>query len=181
MKEVFKDVKGFEGLYKVSNKGEVKSVKRVVNHGNFDTERKIKERIIKPWDDGRGYNCVSLSKDGKVYNKRVHRLVLEAFVENEFDKPTVNHINENRKDNRLENLEWATYEENNNHGGHNARVSKTLSKAVVQLNENGEKIAEFSSTKEAGIATGINPVNIQSCLVHTNRILAGGYKWRYKD
>lgn len=181
MKEVFKDIKGFEGLYKVSNKGTVKSVKRVVNHGNFDTKRKIKERIIKPWDDGHGYNSVSLSKDGKVYKKKVHRLVLEAFVKNTFNKPTVNHINENRKDNRLENLEWATYKENNNFGGHNERVSKTLSKAVVQLSEKGEKIAEFSSAKEAGIATGVNQVNIQGCLAHANRILAGGYKWRYKN
>ena len=181
MKEIFKDVKGFEGLYKVSNKGEVKSVKRVVNHGNFNTERKLKERTIKPWDDGHGYNCVSLSKDGKVYKKKVHRLVLEAFVENEFNKPTVNHINENRKDNRLENLEWATYEENNNHGGHNKRVSLHYQNNVIQRDLEGNFIAEFHNSAEASRQTGIGVSCIRKCVnKNSKRKKAGGYLWEAK-
>ena len=170
--ETWKNIKGFEGLYKVSNKGRVKSVKRVVNHGNFDTKRELKERIIKPWDDGHGYNCVSLSKDGKVYKKKVHRLVLEAFVENELNKPTVNHINENRKDNRLE---------NNNHGGHNKRVSLHYQNNVIQMDLEGNFIAEFYNSAEASRQTGIGVSCIRKCVSkNSKRKKAGGYLWKAK-
>lgn len=178
--EIWKQINGYEGLYEISNFGNVRSCERVVSHGKGSSSRKLKSKLIRPWDDNHGYHSVSLSKNGKVKKYKVHRLVAEAFIPNPEGKATVNHINEIRSDNRVSNLEWATYQENNNFGGHNDRVSKTLSKAVVQLNKKDEKIAEFASVKEAGIATGVNPANIKSCLHHANRILAGGYKWRYK-
>lgn len=141
----------------------------------------MQQKLIKPWNDSHGYQSVSLSKDGNVKKVKVHRLVAEAFIENPKNKPTINHINEIRDDNHVDNLEWATYQENNNHGGHNQRVSKTLSKAVTQFDKTGKKLADFESVVEASIVTGVHVANIKSCLCHANRILAGGYQWRYKS
>ena len=170
----------YEGYYQVSNLENVKSCLRTVNHGLGNADRTIKPRVIKPYNDNHGYHMVSLSKDGKVKKHKVHRLVAEAFISNPENKPTVNHLNEIRNDNRANNLEWATHKENNDHGGHNERVSKTLSKPVEQLDKNGNKVSSFESMKEASIKTGIHIANIKSCLCHKNRVFAGGYKWRYK-
>lgn len=178
--EIWKDVNGYEGYYKVSNFGKIKSCLRIVKHGLGNADRTIKSRIIKPYNDNHGYHMVSLSKDGKVKKHKVHRIVAEAFIPNPENKPTENHLNEIRNDNRASNLEWATYKENNDHGGHNERVSKTLSKPIEQLDKNGNKISSFESVREASLATGIHIMNIKSCLAHKNRVFAGGYKWRYK-
>ena len=178
--EIWKDVNGYEGYYKVSNFGKIKSCLRIVKNGLGNADRIIKSRIIKPYKDNHGYHMVSLSKDGKVKKHKVHRLVAEAFISNPENKPTVNHLNEIKYDNRASNLEWATYKENNDHGGHNERVSKTLSKPIEQLDKNGNKISSFESVREASLATGIHIMNIKSCLAHKNRTYAGGYKWRYK-
>ena len=178
--EIWKDVSGYEGYYKVSNFGNVKSCARTINHGLGGADRSIKSRVIKPYGDNHGYHSVSLSKNGKVRKHKVHRLVAEAFISNPENKPTVNHKNEIRTDNHVSNLEWATYKENNDHGGHNERVSKTLSNPIEQLDKNGNKISCFQSVRDASLATGINIMNIKSCLSHKNRVFAGGYQWRYK-
>ena len=178
--EIWADIVGYEGYYKISNFGNVKSCKRIIQHGLGNADRVIESRIIKPYDDNHGYHLVSLSKDGKVKKHKVHRLVAKAFIPNPKNKPTVNHKNEIRTDNHVDNLEWATYKENNNHGSHNERVSKTLSKPIEQLDKNDNKISIFESAREASAATGIHIMNIKSCLNHSNRTFAGGYKWRYK-
>lgn len=180
VREKWKPIVGYEQLYEVSDLGNVRSCERVVNHGLGESVRRLKSRKIKPWQDNHGYHAVSLSKGGVVKKIKVHRLVAEAFISNPENKPTINHINEIRNDNRVDNLEWATYQENNNHGGHNERVSVTLSKPIEQLAHSGEKLAEFRTIREAAIHTGVNAVNIKSCLHHSNRIFAGGYRWRYK-
>lgn len=178
--EKWTDIVGYEGYYKISNLGNVKSCKRIIKHGLGNADRTIKPRIIKPYNDNHGYHMVSLSKDGKAKKHKVHRLVAEAFISNPENKPTVNHLNEIRNDNRVENLEWATFKENNNYGSHNERVSKTLSRPIEQLDKNDNKISIFESVREASLATGIHIMNIKSCLSHDNRNFAGGYKWRYK-
>lgn len=178
--EKWTDIVGYEGYYKISNLGNVKSCKRIIKHGLGNADRTIKPRIIKPYNDNHGYHMVSLSKDGKAKKHKVHRLVAEAFISNPKNKPTVNHLNEIRNDNRVENLEWATFKENNNYGSHNERVSKTLSRPIEQLDKNDNKISIFESVREASLATGIHIMNIKSCLSHDNRNFAGGYKWRYK-
>lgn len=178
--EAWKVINGYENFYEVSNLGNVRSCERTVNHGLGNSIRRLKSKCIKPWRDNHGYPTVSLSKEGKVRKHKIHRLVAEAFILNPENKPTVNHINEVRHDNRVENLEWATYQENNNHGLHNERVSKTLSKPVEQLDRDGNVISNFESIKAASLVTGINAANIKSCLHHQNRLFAGGYKWRYK-
>lgn len=99
--EVWKPIKDFEGYYEVSNKGRIKSLKRniILNQGNIT----------------RGYLGVSLAKEGIHYSKRVHKLVAQAFMPNPANKPSINHINGNKKDNRVENLEWCTPGENMQH------------------------------------------------------------------
>lgn len=180
MLEQWKPIVGYEGYYEVSNFGNIRSCERQVNHGLGNGVRKLRAKIVNPWNDSHGYQAVSLSKFGKVKKYKVHRLVAEAFIPNPDNKPTINHINEIRDDNQVTNLEWATYQENNNHGGHNQRVSMTLSKAVVQLDQSGKVLANFDSIHEASSVTGVHAANIKSCLHHTNRVLAGGYRWRYK-
>lgn len=115
MKEVWKDVVGYEGLYQVSNLGRVKSLARFkLNHGKL---KPIPERILKPWEmskqtNGQAYMMVSLYQNAKRKSALVHRLVAEAFIPNPENKPTVNHKNGDKYNNQVDNLEWMTQREN---------------------------------------------------------------------
>lgn len=118
--EIWKDIKGYEGLYQVSNMGRIKSL------GNDKTR---KEKILSLKPNNKGYIRVYLCKNGKRKHFSVHRLVAEAFLPNPDNLPVVNHkIDdfEHRSDNRVENLEWCTVEYNNNYGTHNKKLSKSL-------------------------------------------------------
>ena len=134
-----------------------------------------------------GYLVVNVCKS-KSKLVRVHRLVAEAFIPNPENKRTVNHKNGIRSDNRVENLEWATDSENNQHsydylGRKGAWLGKSgaihpNSKNVLQI-KNGNVISEFGSMREAERATGIFQANISKCCLG-KRHVAGGYQWRYK-
>lgn len=120
----WRDIKGFEGLYQVSNMGEVRSLDHYApckcGHWRLYKGRQIKSKI-----DIHGYACVGLRKSGQAQRfVKVHRLVAEAFIDNPENKPQVNHLNENRGDNRVENLEWVTAKENINYGKGNYRRRK---------------------------------------------------------
>lgn len=107
-KEIWRDIKNYEGLYQVSNIGRVKSLERMFINKR-GRKQHIKERILKPGTNHNGYFYVSLSDDrGKAKGFLVHRLVCEAFHENPKDKPCVNHIDENKTNNTATNLEWCT-------------------------------------------------------------------------
>jgi len=112
--EIWKDITNFEGLYKVSNTGKVLSLESKVVHknGNFHTKKEI---LLKAGVNKRGYESVGLYKNGEVQYFKVHRLVALAFIPNIECKPFINHINSNKTDNHLNNLEWCTPAENNIH------------------------------------------------------------------
>ena len=180
--EVWKDIKGYEGLYQVSNMGRVKSLGRTVSIKN-GFKRAVRERILRPCTDGSGYLVVNFyNGSGKRKAFLVHRLVCEAFHENSQNKPEVNHINEDKLDNRACNLEWVTRKENINHGTRNARVgkavSKALSKSVGQYTLDGKLIKVWQSTMEIQRQLGFNRGNI-SAVARGERKTANGYVWKY--
>lgn len=146
---------------------------------------------LKPSIDRCGYLFVGLQKNGKKYNKLVHRLVAETFIPNPRNKPQVNHIDGNKTNNNVENLEWCTRHENMQHAynvlhrnpsfGKKGKTGKKcpLSKIVLQIKD-GEVIAEFYGTMEAQRRTNINNSSISLCC-HNKRQTAGGYRWKFKN
>lgn len=165
--EVWKPIRGYEGLYEVSNYGRVKSFKWNSNG-----------KILSPAKNNKGYYFVSLSKDGKAKGHTIHRLVAEAFIQNPSNLPQVNHKDEDKRNNHVTNLEWCTPGYNITYGTRMERISKP----VVQLDKEGNLVAEYKSTKEASRVTGIPQSNICKCCQHKyGRNSAGGFIWIYKD
>lgn len=174
--EIWKDIKGYEGLYQVSNLGNVRSL-------NFHREKKIK--ILKPNLKKDGYYETTLSKNSKFKWVRTHRLVAEAFIPNIYNKPQVNHINGNKLDNKAENLEWCTNQENITHAiitgleklnGH----ENPNAKEVNQYDLNNNFIKSYKCLKYAQEETGIKYRYISEAC-HLKRKSAGGYIWKFEN
>lgn len=114
--EVWKAVKGYEGLYEASTEGRVRSLDRKVNTNiRFNDNRIVKGRVLKPHIKQNGYYVVSLCKNGTIAEVSVHRLIAETFIPNPKQVRVVNHKNGIKTDNRVDNLEWMTYKENHWH------------------------------------------------------------------
>ena len=171
--ETWKNIKGYEGFYQVSNMGRVKSLGRKDRFG-----RVIKERILEPAVTHNGYLRVGLHVDGKRKMLRVHRLVCEAFHENPDNKSEVNHVNEDKTDNRACNLEWSTRTENCNHGSRNERVAKALSKPIGQFSLDGKLIKVWQSACEARRQTGFDQGYV-GAVARGKFKQAYGYIWKY--
>lgn len=182
MSEIWRDIVGYEGLYQISNEGKVKSLARDVEWRG--TIRHQPEQIKKLSPDRDGYLLVGLSKDGKPKSCKVHRLVASAFIENPDGLPEVNHIDENKTNNSVENLEWVTHKENINHGTHNQRMAETLSIPIDMLTKDDELICSFPSSMEtmrwlrANGFPSASQCNITNCC-KGYRSIAYGFKWRY--
>lgn len=178
--EIWKDIKGYENIYQVSNTGRVK---RIGVYRNQSKKEWSREKLLKPAIKENKYMFVALSKNGKVSAKYIHRLVAEAFINNPLNKPTVNHKDGDRCNNTVENLEWATYLENNIHS---IKVLKrdsknsSDSKPVLQFDKEGNFIKEYPSMREAQRQTGIIGIDKVCCGVKYRKT-AGGYVWKYKD
>ena len=175
--EIWKNIKGYEGLYQVSDQGRVKSLERIIikKDGRKFT---VKERVLKPGVTKDGYLIVALHAGDKQKTLTVHRLVCTAFHENLENKPCVNHINENKTDNRASNLEWCTYKENNNHGTRVARVTKTRSKPVGQYTLDSELVKVWASPREAERQGGFDSSTISN-VANGKRKTHKGFIWRY--
>lgn len=166
--EIWKSVKGYEGRYEVSSTGKVASLK-FRGHN--------KRGILKNRVTGNGYLQATLFKDGKRHYCLVHRLIAEAFIPNINELPQVNHLDENKQNNNVNNLEWCSPKENCNYGSRNAKIGAISSKPVVQM-KNGIDVASFKSVHEASIITGCCESKISACC-RGDRQTTGGYEWRY--
>lgn len=165
MSEVWKDIKGYEGKYQVSNRGKIRSLV----HGN-----RIRKTVINNRDK---YEYVSLFSN-KVHTHKVHRLVAEAFIPNPEHKPQVNHINGNKQNNYVENLEWVTAKENNRHAIVTGLRKKNNSKIVNQYDLNGNFIKNWHSIRTIEKELKIANSSITACCKGKLKT-AGGFTWRY--
>lgn len=165
MKELWKDIKGYEGYYQVSNLGRVRSVDRwVANSG--DTKKFLKGRIRKLNYLNNGYLVAHLLKEGKSEPYYVHRLVAEAFIPNPDNLPIINHKDEVKTNNHVDNLEWCTYSYNSNYGTAIERARKNNEgrcKKVYQYNLDGEFIREWESAMEVERQLGYSDSSIVDC------------------
>ena len=178
MSEIWKGIPGYDGIYEVSNMGEVRSLPRVINMpskiGNIYPLHH-KGKVLKKIVNNKGYFYVALC--GK--KALVHRLVAMAFIPNPNNLPLVNHKDENPKNNCVENLEWCTQKYNLDYGTSRARGAQKCWVAVIGTDKDGRE-HYFSSMREAEVKTGVDYRNITDCCrkVHHHKT-AGGYKWRY--
>lgn len=143
IEEIWKDIKGYVGLYQISNLGRVKSLKRITVDG-----KTIKERILKPGTDKPGYEFIILRKNNKSHNLMIHRLVAEAFIENPNKYSCVNHKDGNKLNNNVSNLEWCTYSYNLKHAiliGKVKNQCKITRKVTVKYDE---KIVVFETMSD---------------------------------
>ena len=176
--EVWRDIKGYEGIYQVSDLGKVKSLARTIYFPSGG-KRKVKDRILKPAIDKDGYELLTLAKNGENKNTRVHRIVAEAFIPNNENKPQVNHINEIKDDNRAVNLEWSTSQENINHGNGIEKRAKKARKPVMAINiltkERKVYPSIISTEKDGFCSRTVSSV----CKGREGRTQHRGYFWKY--
>lgn len=166
MTEEWRPIQGYVGLYEVSNIGNVRSLCA----GRWHTTM-----MRKPVPDKNGYLTVNIKKNGKYKCAKIHRLVAEAFLDNPENHPQINHKDENKANNCVDNLEWCTSKYNNNYND----KPKRYYKPVVQLDNDGNVLNTFESVNAAAEYIGINPANISAVLSH-RRQRTGGYRWRYQ-
>lgn len=190
MEEIWRDIVGYEGLYQVSNMGRVRSLDRI-GKGRWGYMPK-KGVMLSQTTDTSGYKIVNLWKDNIIKSPKVHRLVAQAFIPNPSNLPQVNHKDEVKTNNCVDNLEWCSVKYNNNYGTRIERVSNSMkgkhinrkdwSKPILQFTKQGEFVAEYPSIREAVRQTGIIRQNISSCCNNKrNYKSAGGYVWKFKN
>lgn len=175
IKEIWKDVENYEGLYQISNFGRVKSLK-------FG-----KEKILKPGKKSAGYLFVKLCKNGNMKNVFVHRLVALAFIENPENLPEVNHKDENKENNWVDNLEFCTRSYNINFGTRNSRMlntkklnnAKTAEREIDQYTKDGFFIKTWRSSREAERYGFFQSAIIACC--RKRRKSHGDYVWQYHE
>lgn len=177
MKEEWRAVPGYEGLYEVSNMGRVRSLDRWVK-GHKGTPYFKPGRLLSIVIDHKGYCVVNLRTRNRQY---VHRLVAVTFLSNPNDLPMVNHKDENRANNKVDNLEWCDNRYNLNYGSVKDKMRRhcLTRKPVLQIDKEGNVVNEFESLSDAAKCVGVPYQNIAFCCKYSSRT-AGGYKWKRK-
>lgn len=166
MNEIWKDIKGFEKKYQVSNLGRVKSL--IENNGHSVIYR---EKILKPVINKYGYCQVVLTKNNKRYTKTIHRLVAETFLKNKNKLTQVNHIDKNKQNNIITNLEWCTPSYN---------TIYSCGKKINQYDLLNNFVKSWNSLTEVNDKLKISKTSISNCLNNRSKT-AGGYIWRYAN
>ena len=158
-----KDIKGYEGLYAITSCGKVWSYRN--------------ECFLKPYLNKKGYMRVCLRKDGEKKMYSLHRLVAEAYLPNPENLPEINHKDENKTNNCLQNLEWCDHKYNINYGTCITKSSNSRKKPILQYDLDGNFIRDWGCTTDVGqeVKKGIN-----NCLKGRAKS-AYGYKWKYKE
>lgn len=183
---MWKPVKGYEGVYEISDSGEVRSVDRHVTCSNGAIYKRKGKLLKQSVTIGRGskdhkcgYSVVNLRMPGHAKVWPVHKLVALAFIPNELGLPTINHKDGNKQNNAVANLEWVSFRDNNVHalkcGLRSPRGNK-----IAQFTKDGQFVAEYASMMDAERRTGVTHMNISQCLSgRTNS--AGGFIWKHES
>ena len=166
MKEIYKDIQGYEGKYQISNLGNVYSL--------------ITNKILKPRLTLDGYYQVDLCKNGVKKHLYIHRLVAQSFLDNPKNYKIVNHKDENSMNNIVSNLEWCNSTYNNNYGNCKRKISEANSIKINQYDLQDNFIKQWNSMKEASETLKLSRGNICLCCEGI-RNKTGGYRWRYLD
>lgn len=174
-REEWRDVENYEGKYQISNLGRLRSF-----------ARSVEPLIFAPHYDKDGYIMYGLRRNGKIYTKKAHRLVASAFIPNKDNLPQINHIDEDKTNNRVSNLEWCSHLYNNRYGTKRQRISfyamyrgHTLRK-IRQYTKDGLLVKEHISSRMAERETDIKHQNIiETC--RGGQTQSGGYLWCYAD
>ena len=171
MEKLWKEIPGTDGKYLISTAGEVMAISRRVKFGHV--YRWTKTKLLTPRDNGKGYS--ELEFLGK--HHYIHRLVAEAFIPNPYNFPCINHKDENKENNSVENLEWCDYSYNTNYGTRTKRAKeKRFSDRFVVINLDTGDV--YQTPKDASRATGIHNDSISRVCKGKSKT-AGGYRWRY--
>ena len=188
MIEQWKDIEGYEGLYQVSNYGNVRSMDHKVKSISWQTGKqcyrifpgRVLKPVLKRLKYGVCYYIVGLSKESKKRHCYVHRLVAEAFIPNPTGLPQVNHKDENGLNNNVSNLEWCSVKYNINYGNHNEKVKISNSKwPILQFSADGTFIKEWISQKEIERVLGMDQTHISKCVINNKKCC--GYFFKRKE
>lgn len=171
MNIIWAPIKGFEELYEISTSGQVRALEKTDKYG-----RKRTAKFLRAHKKKNGYLNVGLYKNGKSTYKLVHRIVAETFLENPNNLPCVNHKDENKTNNTINNLEWCDSKYNNNYGTAHLRQARTKGRKVAQYTISGDFVCDFYSVSEAARRTGFSTGAILISM--NNNILTNGFMWK---
>lgn len=182
--EKWQDFKGYEGYYQVSSFGQVRSVDRVVVGVDGKTYH-YKGRILKQAKTSDGYKTVQLFKDNGLKTFKVHRMIALTFIPNPNNKPEVNHIDGNKSNNHISNLEWVTRSENLKHAVKHGLSSpvkaiEATKKKVELVDDNGNAIKRWNTMTAAADEMGVHISNVSMCC-HGKLKSTGGHFFRFAD
>jgi len=172
--EIWKNVKSYENIYQISSCGRIKSLKRITSNNHV-----INEKILKPVHDSYGYLKVNLYRNGNMKSFTVHKLVAMAFIITNNTKLTqINHIDEVKTNNNVENLEWCTSAYNNSYGTRNIKISKNKKIKIGQYTASNILIKIYDSIGDACSKNNFSRSEISRCC-NNHLKYSHGYMWKY--